>query len=110
MVGEWNVDYFLEQAGKISPVVELYIAQVFIRKPHVEQAYRSCRGILAFAARVGYARLIKACERAHAYQQYSFKIVEEILNKGLDRYDTDDQETTTKMPEHENIRGKEYYK
>lgn len=109
VVGEWNVDYFLAQAAKISPQVEHYIAQVFIRKPHVEQAYRSCRGILSYATRVGHARLIKACERAHAYEQYSFKIIEEILNKGLDRYDTDDQETTVAMPKHENIRGKEYY-
>src|SRR5579871_1213409 len=60
VLAEWNPDYFLAQARSISKEVEYYIAQVLHKKPHPEQAYKSCQGILSFAKRVGNQRLIKA--------------------------------------------------
>ena len=108
VMAEWNPDYFMEQARGISPEVEFYIAQVLQRKQHPEQAYKSCQGILSFAKRVGHQRLIKACERAHAYGIYHFRAIEDILNKGLD-LQTPEDEAGRAMPAHKNIRGKTYY-
>jgi hypothetical protein len=108
VMAEWNPDYFMEQARGISPEVEFYIAQVLQRKQHPEQAYKSCQGILSFAKRVGHQRLIKACERAHAYGIYHFRAIEDILNKGLDLQTLED-EAGRAMPAHKNIRGKTYY-
>ena len=108
VLAEWNPDYFLAQARAISKEVEYYIAQVLNKKPHPEQAYKSCQGILSFAKRVGHQRLIKACQRGHAYGLYHFRAIEDILQRGLDMYDLE-EERQLPMPEHENIRGKNYY-
>lgn len=67
VLAEWNPEYFLAQARNVSKEVEYYIAQVLRKKPHPEQAYKSCQGILSFVKRVGHERLIKACQRAHGY-------------------------------------------
>jgi transposase len=108
VMAEWNPDYFLSQGRAIGKEVEYYIAQVLQRKQHPEQAYKSCQGILSFAKRVGHGRLIKACQRAHAYGLYHFRAIEDILNKGLDLFDLEEDKQLT-MPVHENIRGKNYY-
>jgi transposase len=107
-ITEWNPERFLNEAAALDPAIEQYIQQVLIRKPHPEQAYKSCQGILSFAKRVGTERLKKACNRAADYGLYHYKIIESILQKGLDRYEKE-QETESPMPQHENIRGKEYY-
>lgn len=107
-MAEWNPDYFLAQARTIGKEVEFYIAIVLQRRPHPEQAYKSCQGILSFAKRVGHQRLIKACVRGHAYGLYHYRAIEDILQKGLDLFDLEEDKQLP-MPFHENIRGKNYY-
>lgn len=106
-VTEWSPEYFIARAGNIGSVVQEYITIVLQKKQHPEQAYRTCRGILSFERRVGVQRLINACKRAHSLQAYSYRTIEDILRKGLDRLDADEQQH--EMPMHENIRGKDYY-
>ena len=107
-IADWNPERFLIEAGKIHSDVELYIKQVLIKKPHPEQAYKSCQGILSFAKRVGHDRLIRACQRAHQYGIYHYRIIETILQRNLDQYEIEDEPVP--MPKHDNIRGEEYYK
>ena len=104
---EWNADKFIQDAANIDPVVEYYIRQVLHLKPHPEQAYRSCQGILSYAKRVGKDRLVNACKRAHDVGTYNFKAIENILQKGLDKQMNDI--ASIAMPSHDNIRGKDYY-
>lgn len=106
-VSEWNPSFFIEKAKVIDPIVEYYISQVLAKKQHPEQAYRSCQGILSFAKRVGEVRLIKACKRAHEIGYYSYKTIEDILKNNIDMYD--DDPPLVPMPEHDNIRGGNYY-
>jgi transposase len=108
VLSEWNPDYFLAQARAIGKDVEFYIAQVLHKKPHPEQAYKSCQGILSFARRVGHNRLIKACQRGHAYGLYHYRAIDDILQRGLDLFDLE-EERQLPMPSHGNIRGKNYY-
>lgn len=105
---DWNPDYFLQRARKVSPHVEYYIDQVLRKKQVPEQAYKSCQGILSFAKRVGHERLTRACQRAHSFGLYHFRAIEDILKKGLDIHEIE-QELQHTMPVHENIRGKDYY-
>lgn len=107
VMAEWSPDYFLARARLISVDVEYYISQVLLKKQHPEQAYKSCQGILSYAKRVGEQRLIRACQRAHACGLYHFRAIEDILHKGLDLFDLEQEQLT--MPAHENIRGKNYY-
>ena len=107
ILAEWNPDYFLTQARAVGSDVEYYIGQGLLKKQHPEQAYKSCQGILSFAKRVGHQRLIKACTRAHAYGLYHFRAIEDILKKGLDLFDIENEEQQA-MPQHDNIRGENY--
>jgi transposase len=106
-VTEWSPAFFMEKAKAIDPVVEFYVSQVLGKKQHPEQSYKSCQGILSLAKRVGNARLIKACKRAHEIGYYNYKIIDDILKNNLDKYE--EETPTTPMPSHENIRGGNYY-
>jgi hypothetical protein len=59
--------------------------------------------------RYGKERLINACKRAIEYERYNYKTIEMILERNLDGQQTDLQTMLSFMPEHDNIRGKEYY-
>jgi hypothetical protein len=100
--------FYIEAANKINETVGLYIEQVLVRKKYPEQGYRSCQGILSFAKRYGHERLTNACRRAHEVGYFNFKIIEKFLQKNIDQYEQEEQ--TTEMPVHENIRGQAYYK
>ena len=106
-VTEWSPTFFMEKAKEIDPAVEYYISQVLAKKQHPEQAYKSCQGILSFGKRVGNIRLIKACKRAHEIGYYNYKIIEDILKNNFDKHEEDP--LPVDMPEHENIRGGNYY-
>ena len=106
-ITEWSPTFFIEKAKEIDPIVEYFITQVLEKKQHPEQAYKACMGILSFAKRVGNLRLIRACKRAHEIGYYNYKIIEEILKKNLDAYEEEQDQAT--MPNHDNIRGANYY-
>lgn len=105
---EWNPQRFISWGSSIDKDVELLIINILEKKQHPEQAYKSCMGILSLAKKVGNPRLINACSRALEYGIYNYKIVQKILEKGLDTIDLDTNEPE-EIPEHNNIRGKEYY-
>jgi transposase len=107
-IADWNPERFLSEARKIHIDVELFIGQVLIRKAHPEQAYKSAQGILSFAKRVGHERLTRACQRAHLYGIYHYRIIETILKRNIDQYEIEDE--PPQMPKHDNIRGEDYYK
>ncbi|MBP8915953.1 MAG: IS21 family transposase [Chitinophagales bacterium] len=104
---EWNPTFFLDQARAIDPIVEKYIEQVLAKRQHPEQSYKSCSGILSFAKRVGPARLINACRRAIEVGYYNYGIIDDILKNNMDDYT--DEPGPDNMPQHENIRGGDYY-
>ena len=59
----------------------------------------------------GAERLEAACERALRLNAYSYKSVESILKRGLERAplpESDADEQTT--PEHANVRGARYFR
>jgi len=105
---DWSPENFIKRAAEIHQDVASYIAKVLEAKPFPEQAYKSCSGILNFARRVGSDRLIDACRWAESFGQYSYRTIEEILQKHLDKLQPEVDEN--EIPFHKNIRGGEYYK
>ena len=55
------------------------------RRPHPEQGYRACIGILRLARRYGAARLEAACDRGLDIGARSYGSIQSILKHGLDR-------------------------
>lgn len=110
-VSDWNPQRFINWAESIDKDVKVFITRLLEIKPHPEQAYKSCMGVLSFAKKVGNQRLINACKRALEYGVYNYKIIQNILEKGLDNlYEETTDESQLKLPGHENIRGDRYYK
>ena len=109
-ITEWTPQRFINWGASIDDSVKTFITNLLERKQHPEQAYKSCMGVLSFAKKVGNERLINACKRALDYEIYNYKIIQKILQKGLDMYTQEKQEELQELPEHHNIRGDEYYK
>lgn len=108
-VADWNPEKFLGWAGGIGGHCRTFISLLLAKGRHPEQAYRSCAGVLSLSKKVGNKRLDNACKRAMSYERISYKSVKSILEKRLDLIEEDAHEEST-LPEHQNIRGKEYYK
>ena len=106
-VYELTSERLLMQADAIHKDVRLYISKIINKKHHKEQAYKVCLGILSFVPKFGNDRLIKACQRALDYGIYNYKTIKKILESGLEKQD--DSNENLQMPQHENIRGKDYY-
>ena len=73
----------------------------------MDQANKTCSGILGLARKVGPMRLAAACRLAASYGRYSFLEVQDILKTKSEIIEL--PEETADIPDHENIRGKEYY-
>jgi transposase len=109
-ITEWSPEHFINQALEIDKQVADYICKVLELKQHPEQAYKSCSGILNLGRKAGKERLIKACRRASSFGIYNYPIIVEILEKNFDQLELDDEiKNQNQMPDHDNIRGAEYY-
>ena len=79
--------------------------------PHPEQGFRSRLWILRLGKRYGDDRLEAARTRAVAFQTFSYRSVESILHRGLDRQPLPPPApATTTLRQHEYVRGAAYYK
>lgn len=107
-IAKWNPEFFRSWAHNIDPSVEQLICDILQRKKYPEQAYRSCTGVLSLAKKVGNKRLADACARALEYGVCNYKMVQSILEKGLDNQE-EKEEQENNIPSHNNIRGREYY-
>lgn len=108
---EWTPSRFINWAQQIGPYTLQWVQHLLENRPHPEQGYRSCLGLLNLAKRYGQARLEKACE--HGWQQglRKRKSLQSILEHKLDLQASDaTQPSTYYLPaEHENVRGSHYY-
>ena len=100
--------HFLRAAAEIHEDVEYYIGKIIDSKRYADQVNKSCAGILSLVRKVGVQRLAAACRLAASYHRYSFAEVQDILKNKSEHIEMNEQ--VPDMPEHENIRGKEYYK
>ncbi|MBS9463276.1 hypothetical protein KIM67_12735 [Flagellimonas sp. 389] len=108
-VSEWSSGKFIAWAVQIGPHCKTYIIGILDKKQHPEQSYKSCLGILHLAKKVGDRRLENACKRALDYGAYNYNMVERILRNGWDDIEEDPGEHI-EVPDHDNIRGEDYYK
>jgi len=108
---EWTPSRLVRWAGQIGPHTQNLAACIIENRPHPEQGYRSCLGLLRLGKTYSPERLEAASARALQMKAYSYKNVESILKKGLDRQPLLSASSQTPLPplEHANLRGKEYY-
>ena len=85
------------------------IQTILERRVHPQQGFRSCLGILRLGKGFGEERLEAACRRALTLGACSYKSIESILRKGLDRRALTQQQELDLPIEHDNLRGSDYY-
>ena len=81
---EWTPSRILSWAERTGPATASLCEAIMASRPHPEQGYRSCLGIIRLADRYGTARLEAAATRALAARALSYRSVESILRTGLD--------------------------
>lgn len=106
---EWTPSRLIGWAEKSGPATGRMVDQIMRLRPHPEMGFRSCLGLLRLGQKHGAARLEAACERAERLAGFSYKTVKNILGSGLDRVPIVDDGASTALPDHENIRGADYF-
>lgn len=107
----WPPSRLMAWADKVGPSVGLLVRAILTSRPHPEQGYRPCLGILRLSKRYGNDRLERACHRAHLAGARSYRHVAAILKNGLDQAPLPDQTDTPARPalKHDNVRGADYF-
>ena len=110
---EWTPARIIKWAGEIGPCTKRIVTEIINSKPHPQQGYRACLGVMRLGdRRYGRDRLEAACSRALAIQSYSYKSIKSILAKDLDKQPltTGSTKKQATLEVHDNIRGKDYYR
>jgi transposase len=113
----WTHERILHEAARIGRDTATLVEVILRSRPHPEQGFRACLGILRLARQYGTQRLEAACRRGLEIGARSYGSINSILDKGLDRQPLP---RTAQAPEsapsaaplpldHPNIRGSRYY-
>ena len=98
---------YRDWARKIGESTYLIIDSLLVGGKVEEQGYKSCMGILQLSKKHGDARLEAACGRARLLGSPTYSTVSAILKNGVEAVPAGGSKP---IPEHENIRGGEYYR
>ena len=105
---EWTPSRIIEWAQKNGSACAELVRHIMESKPHPEQGFRSCLGLIRLGKAVGQERLEAACRRAMHYGTGSYTSVKSILEHRLEQQPLE-QELPLSSPPHPNVRGREYY-
>jgi hypothetical protein len=105
---EWSPERLTRWTQRIGPHTTQLIQGLLDARPHPQQAYRSCLGLLRLGSCYGEERLEAACRRALAAGIHSYKGVKNILEAKLDQVEPEEPAALV-PPTHENVRGQAYY-
>jgi transposase len=105
---EWTPSRLIRWAEKTGPATGELVAEILRSRPHPEQGYRACLGIMRLGRRYGAERLEAASTRATQLRSPSYRTVKNILSSTQDRLPFV-EETVGPTPVHDNIRGAGHY-
>ena len=106
---EWTPARLMREAEKIGSATLALFEAIMRAKPHPEQGFRSCLGILRLAKEYGADRLEAACRRGNDIGARSYGSIASILRHGLDRTYAQEKDPDGAPIQHANIRGQGYY-
>jgi len=106
---EWTPTRLLREATAIGPATAALVELILHAKPHPEQGFRACLGILRLVRGYGAERLEAACQRGIDIGARSYGSVVSILRNNLDRAYRPQPVPDEPPLLHGNIRGGRYY-
>ena len=103
---EWTHERIRREAAAVGDDAAVLLDLILRSRPHPEQGFRSCIGILGLVGQHGAERVDAACARALVLGTRSYTSVAAIL-----KHRRDQPADTAEVPSlvHENIRGPGYY-
>ena len=106
---EWTPARMMSAAAEVGPAAVAMFEAIMKSKPHPEQGFRSCLGIISLVKSHGAARVEAACRRGNHVGSTTYGSIASILRHGLDRAFA--PEATPEAPplRHDNIRGPDTY-
>ena len=104
---DWTHERIRREAGLIGSDTAVLIDVILRSRPHPEQGFRSCIGILGLVKRFGAERVDAACARALVLGTRSYNSVATILKNHRENAAPPIAEAPILI--HENIRGPGYY-
>lgn len=109
---EWSPSRIIQWAGKVGPYCAQVAEQIISSRPHPEQGYRPCLGIMRLTKGYGEVRLEAACRRALALDVCSYRSIKSILTTGKDvePLPGDGVDLMSCTRSHQNVRGGDYYR
>jgi transposase len=106
---EWTPSRLIAWAEQTGPATGRVAAGILAGRPHPEQGYRACLGLMRLGRVHGAARLEAACLRAERLRSYRYRTVEHILINQQDRLPLEEPAPARPALTHENVRGAAYY-
>jgi hypothetical protein len=104
---DWSAERFARQARDIGPETEALILAVLARRPHPEQGFRTCIGVLRLFRGLDAARVEAISHRAAEVGVLTYASVASIIKHRLDQASPQATDATPLL--HENIRGSSYF-
>ena len=104
---EWSPERFRRWARGIGPETEGLVVAILHDRPHPEQGFRTCLGILRLYRGLDPGRAEAASARAVAIGALTYKSIASILSLGLDR--TAPSAEAAPVLLHPNLRGPRYF-
>jgi transposase len=106
---EWTPSRLITWGATVGPATAALVAAIMQQRPHPEQGYRACLGIMRLAKQYPAARLERACARALYFRACSYKSVVAILRHHRDAEPLPIEGEPPPLPLHANVRGAKYY-
>jgi transposase len=106
---EWTPQRLVRWAATVGPATAALVDRILQSRPHPEQGFRSCLGVLRLGKTYGTDRLEAASARACTLNACSYQSVKSILRTGLDRQTLPDPPPDRPPIQHANIRGTDYF-
>ena len=106
---EWTPSRLIAWAAQTGPATGRVVAGMLEQRPHPEQSYRACLGLMRLGRVHGAERLEAACARAERLRSYRYRTVEHILINQQDRLPLEEPAPARPALTHENVRGATYY-
>lgn len=107
---DWPPSRLIHWAETVGPATAAVVTTILNGRPHPEQGYRSCLGVLRLSREYGVQRLEAACQRAQTLGAFAYKSVQSILKTGLDQQPLAEPGAPRPLPmDHAHLRGTTYY-
>jgi transposase len=104
---EWTPDRFRSWGASIGPETEALVIAILANRPHPEQGFRTCLGVLRLFKNIDPSRAENVASRAVAINALTCKSIASIIANRLDRSPAASEQQATIS--HANLRGPGYF-